>query len=241
MSRCGLERPGSFERDRAVWEYAVFDKSFARRGASELRYVLHYDEAGDADGFATYRFKGEGDEFPAGQVRIKEVWAEEPAAYAGIWRYLLDLDLARSFHNWNTPVDEPLRYLVADARAVETKITDNLYLRVVDVEAALRARRYAAGVDLVIEVEDPLLPSNNGRYRLVTDGEPSGSSAEVTRVSTAPDLTMGVLELGTIYLGGVPLHQLHRVRRVVEHTPGAVAAATTAFGWHRAPWCPDMF
>ena len=23
----------------------------------EMRYVVHYDEAGDADGFATYRFK----------------------------------------------------------------------------------------------------------------------------------------------------------------------------------------
>ena len=52
---------------------------------------------------------------------------------------------------------------------------------------------------------------------------------------------MGILELGTIYLGGVPLTHLHRARRVTEHTPGAVAAASTAFGWHRAPWCPDMF
>ena len=67
------------------------------------------------------------------------------------------------------------------------------------------------------------------------------SDAEVTRVETAPDLTMGILELGTIYLGGVPLKDLHRVRRVTEHTEGAVAAASTAFGWHRAPWCPDMF
>ena len=159
------EHPGAFARDETIWEFAVFDMPFARRGSSELRYVLHYDEAGDADGFATYRFKEEFDDFPEGEVRIKEVWADDPAAYAGIWRYLLDLDLARSFRHWNTPVDEPLRYLMADARAVETQVTDNLYLRVVDVEAALRARRYAAGVDLVIEIEDPLLPDNNGRYR----------------------------------------------------------------------------
>jgi predicted acetyltransferase len=235
------EHPGAFERDELIWEYAVFDMPFARRGASELRYVVHFDEAGDADGFATYRFKEEFDDFPEGEVRIKEVWADDAGAHAGLWRYLLDLDLARSFRHWNTPVDEPLRYLVSDARAVQTQITDNLYLRVVDVEAALRARKYAAGIELVIEVEDPLLPDNNGRYRIVTDGDPTGSSAEVTRVSSRPDLTMGVLELGTVYLGGVPLEQLHRVRRVVEHTPGAVAAATTAFGWHRAPWCPDMF
>ena len=114
-------------------------------------------------------------------------------------------------------------------------------MRVVDVQAALAARKYAAGVDLVIEVDDPILTANTGRYRIVTDGDPEGSSAEVTRVTSAPDISMGILELGTIYLGGVPLKDLHRARRVTEHTPGAVAAASTAFGWHRAPWCPDNF
>lgn len=235
------DRPGTMVRDKDVWEYAVFDMEFARRGSSEIRYVLHYDEAGDADGFATYRFKEGGDEEPEGDVRIKEVWAEDPAAYATLWRYLLDLDLARTFHWWSAPVDEPLRHLVTDARAVGTSLTDNLYVRIVDVQAALAARKYAAGVDLVIEVDDPILSANTGRYRIVTDGDPEGSSAEVTRVTSAPDISMGVLELGSIYLGGVPLKDLHRVRRVTEHTTGAVAAASTAFGWHRAPWCPDMF
>jgi len=235
------DRPGTMVRDKDVWEFAVFDMEFARGGASEIRYALHYDETGDADGFATYRFKAKLEEEPEGEVRIKEVWAEDPAAYASLWRYLLDLDLARTFRLWSSPLDEPLRHIVADARAVGTSITDNLYLRVVDVEAALAARQYAAGVDLVIEVDDPILPANTGCYRIVTDGAPEGSSAQVTRVTSAPDISMGILELGTVYLGGVPLTDLHRVRRVTEHTPGAVAAASTAFGWHRAPWCPDMF
>jgi predicted acetyltransferase len=235
------ERPGTMVRDEHVWEFAVFDMEFARRGSSEIRYVLHYDENGDADGFATYRFKEKFDEEPEGEVRIKEVWAEEPAAYASLWRYLLDLDLARTFSLWASPVDEPLRHLVTDARAVGTSITDNLYLRVVDVVAALAARKYAAGVDLVIEIDDPVLPGNSGRYRIVTDGDPSGSTAEVTRVTTDADVSMGILELGTIYLGGVPLTDLHRVRRVTEHTPGATRRRSRRPRRHRAPWCPDMF
>ncbi|MET0998583.1 MAG: GNAT family N-acetyltransferase [Marmoricola sp.] len=235
------DRPGTMVRGADEWEFAIFDQEFARHGASEIRYVLHYDAAGDADGFATYRFKEGGDEEPEGEVRIKDVWAEEPAAHASIWRYLLDLDLARTFRWWSAPTDEPLRHLVTDARAVGTSLTDNLYLRIADVQAALAARKYAAGVDLVIEVDDPLLPGNTGRYRIVTDGDPEGSSADVTRVTSAPDISLGILELGTIYLGGVRLADLHRVRRVTEHTPGAVGAASTAFGWHRAPWCPDMF
>ena len=204
--------------------------------------MLHYDEAGDVDAYATYRFKDKFEELgPEGEVRVKEVWAEDPAAYASIWRYLLDLDLARTFRLWSSPLDEPLRHLVADARSVQTSITDNLYLRVVEVEAALGARKYAAGVDLVIEIDDPILLANSGCYRLVTDGDPSGASAEVTRVDSKPDISMGILELGTIYLGGPALTHLHRAGRVTEHTQGAVAAASTAFGWHRAPYCPDMF
>src|SRR4051812_28860737 len=205
------DRPGTFQRDDDVWEFALFDMAFARGGATEMRHVLHFDDEGDVDGYATYRFKDNFDSEPDGEVRIKEIWAEDARAYASIWRYLLDLDLARNFRLWSAPVDEPLRHLVTDARAVDTKLTDNLYLRVVDVEAALKARSYAAGVDLVIEVDDPLLPANPGRYRLVTDGDPTGAAAEVTRVKTAPDLSLGVLELASIYLGGVPLADLHRV------------------------------
>lgn len=235
------ERPGTFRRDQDVWDCALFDKEFARDGATELRYLLHYDRAGDVDGFATYRFKEKFDEEPQSEVRIRELWAEDPAAHAGLWRYLLDLDLARTFRLWSAAPDEPLRHLVNDARAVRTTLTDALYVRVVDVKAALVARSYAAGVDLVIEIDDPLLPANSGRWRIVTDGAPGGSTAEVGRTEAAPDLSLGILELGTIYLGGVRLADLHRVGRVAEHTPGAVAAATAAFGWHRAPSCTDMF
>ena len=234
-------RPGTMVRDQGVWEFALFDKEFARRGSSELRYVLHYDDDGTADGFATYRFKENWDEEPEGEVRIKEVWAEEPAAHAGLWRYLLDLDLARTFRLWSAPVDEPLRQIVSDARAVKTELTDNLYVRVVDVPAALEARRYAAGLDLVVELEDDLLPANSGCWRIRAQDDPGGAVAEVSRVETTPDLSMGVLELGTVYLGGTALTHLHRAGRVTEHTPGAVAAASTAFGWHRAPYSPDMF
>lgn len=232
------DRPGSLNRDESWWEISTFDMEFARNGASELRYLLHYNDSGDADGFAIYRFKDDfGPAGPNGEVRIQEIRADDPDAYAGLWRYLLDLDLARKFLLRNAPVDEPLRHLVADARAVVTEVSDNIYLRVVDVIGALQARRYAAEIDVVIEVTDALLPENTGKYRL----QAGADQAVVSRVRTAPDVSLSILELGAIYLGGVPLTDLHRVGRVVEHTAGAVDAVSTAFGWHRAPWCPDNF
>lgn len=231
------ERPGAFVRDEAVWELALLDLEFVRRGAMPLHHLLHHAADGTVDGFATYRFKeGSGDE--EGEVRVKDLVAESPTAYAGLWRYLLDLDLTRSFRLWSAPLDEPLRHLVSDARAVQTEVTDNLYVRLVDLPAALAARSYAADVDVVLDVTDALLPANAGRWRV---SAPAGGTATVTRVEDAPDLSLGILELGTAYLGGPRLTDLARAGRVVEHTPGALAAASTALGWHRAPCCPDMF
>lgn len=110
-------------------------------------------------------------------------------------------------------------------------------MRVVDVTAALLARRYATEIDIVIEITDPLLPANTGRYRLRCGRH----AVAVDRVRRAADLSLSILELGAVYLGGVPLTELHRVGRVTELSAGASAAASSAFGWHRAPWCPDNF
>ena len=85
-----------FVRDDDVWEFATSICSPATN--SEIRYVLHYDDSGDVDGYATYRFKPNFEAEPQGDVRVKEIWAEDPEAYASLWRYLLDLDLARTFH-----------------------------------------------------------------------------------------------------------------------------------------------
>lgn len=231
-------RPGGLSRSEPWWQAQLFDAEFSRGGASQLHYLLHYNDSGDVDGYGSYRFKGGMDETgPIGEVQIQEVVADDSGAVAGLWRYLLDLDLARTFRMRNAPLDEPLRQLVADARAVRTETTDNLYIRVVDVVAALAARSYLSDIDVVIGVSDPLLPANDGNFRVRT-GE---QGATVGRTRTQQDLSLSILELGTAYLGGTSLEQLHRAGRVIEHTPGALRAASTAFGWTREPWCPDSF
>jgi predicted acetyltransferase len=90
---------------------------------------------------------------------------------------------------------------------------------------------------VVLEVGDALLPVNAGRWRL--RGGPDG--AEVARVDHAPDLALDVRELGSAYLGGVTLGALAGAGLVREHTPGAVARASTAFGWPVAPVCGWVF
>jgi predicted acetyltransferase len=112
-------------------------------------------------------------------------------------------------------------------------------VRLVDVGTALAQRRYSAPVDVVLEVSDPLLPWNDGRWRLV--GGPDG--ARCARSEDEPDLTLGVTDLGGAYLGGTELGGLAAAERVQVRAGGAdmLPAVSAAFATSPAPWCPFVF
>ncbi len=133
--------------------------------------------------------------------------------------------------------DEPLAHLLHDPRALHGQPVDALWVRLVDVDRALAARRYPAPVDLVLEVRDAFCPWNAGRWRL--SGHPAGGYCG--RTDRDPDLVVDVEALGAAYLGGVSLATLQAAGRVAEVSPGAVTLAATAFRWPVTPWCPDDF
>jgi predicted acetyltransferase len=224
------DRPGALVRTDDWWTVRLHDPEPWRHGATAYRFVLHYDVDGAPDGYLYFRVKD-------AEVTVVGVDAASPAAYAALWRFALDLDLVRQFTCTDAPLDAPLRHLVADARAVETRLSDGTYARLVDVGAALEARRYAAEVDLQIGIDDPLLPQNSQTFRLVGGAD----GAAVKRSRSRPDLSMNVSELGAIYLGGTSPATLQRAGLITEHTPGSVAALSAAFTWSRLPFCNDYF
>lgn len=232
------ERPGALDRTDPWWQATLLDPERDRDGFSAYRFVLHVDEAGQATGYALFRVKESGG--PAGassELSVIEVDAADPVGYARLWRYLLDLDLVRTFTRGTAPVDDPLRHLLADPRALVQHLTDGTHLRLVDVARSLEARGYATEVELTVEVLDPLLAHNDGRFNL--QAGPEGAS--VRRVRRKPDLTLGVKELATVFMGGVSLAALAAAGRVVEHRTGAVTRGATAFAWSRAPFTRDDF
>jgi predicted acetyltransferase len=237
-ARLLAQRNGALDRDDGRWEITLYDPDAWRHGASSLRYLLHYTRAGRADGYAIFRIKQDGDgPWPNAEVQVTEIDATEPAAYAALWRFLLDLDLIRSYARHNAPVDEPLRYLVANPGTIKANLSDGTYARLVDVPAALEARTYAAEIDVALGVRDPLLPHNNRTFRLQGGRE----GATVAPVRGRGDVTLDVRELAAIYLGGTPLTTLHTAGLVLERTQGAVRAVSAAFAPPRPPFCPDHF
>jgi predicted acetyltransferase len=230
------DRPGALERNDAWWQIRLHDPEPWRRGASAYRFVLHFAQDGQPDGYAHFRVREEGPE-GRGEVTVENLDAATGPAYAGLWRFLLNLDLVSGFQRRDAPMDEPLRLLVTDPRAIRAELADGTYARLVDVPAALMARRYAAEIDVVIGVADPMLAQNNRAFRL--QGGPDGAEAEPSWHQ--PDLSLNVRELGAIYLGGVSPASLHRAGLVTEHTSGSVARVSAAFAWDRLPFCNDYF
>jgi predicted acetyltransferase len=232
-------RVGALNRSDDWWVVKWHDPEQSRHGASALRFALHYDQRGRPDGYLAFRVKNDWSESGA-EVRIEELDAQSAAARAALWRFVLDLDLVRRFVRHNAPLDDPVRYLVADLRSVKAEDQDGTYARLVDVPRALEARRYLADLDVTIRIDDPLLSYNDGTIRLET-GSGGASVTRVTRGRRRPDLTMNIRDLSAIYLGGTSLAALARAGLVTERTRGAAAAVGAAFGWSQPPFCPDFF
>ena len=223
--------PGMPARDDAWWRTRLHDPEHARGAATPLQCVV------TEGGYALYaQTSSWSDGVPAGTVTVREVVAVDEPARERLWRYLLDLDLMGTVTYRFLAVDDPLLHLLAEPRLARAKLSEGLYVRLVDVPAALSARRYASSVDVVLEVRDAQCPWNEGRWRLSGDRETATCRAD----DGPADLVLDVGDLGAAYLGGTPLSS--RRGTVTEQTPGALARTSTAFGpVDGAPWCPMVF
>ncbi|MEY2477131.1 MAG: hypothetical protein QOG87_2446 [Actinomycetota bacterium] len=239
FDRSRRQTPGDVTRSPAWWEQWFKDKEKDRGGASARFYVVHESEPGQADGYVAYRFKGDWPGgLPGATIGIQDMAWTSDAAYTNLWRQVLDVDLVTKVDSWKRPVDEPLRWLLADPRRMQVKaLTDELWLRPIDVPACLTARAYRTEERMVIEVRDDFGGSSSGRFAL--DASPDGATCSATDQSA--DLTLGVAELGSVYLGGVSASTLARAGRVDEHTPGALPRADLLFSTDQAPYCRTMF
>jgi predicted acetyltransferase len=222
------QRPGMLDRPGAWWTARLNDPESDRKGAQPLQALVV------PDGYALYAVRPDrDDEGPAGEVRIRELVAATPAARALLWDFVLDQDLTRTVSWPLAPADEPLWLMLTDPDAVRLVLGPSLWVRIVDLPAALSARGYAADPDVVLEVSDAFCPWNAGRYRLARGGcEPTDAE---------PDLALDAAALGAAYLGGTLLADLAAAGRVTELRPGALARASAAMRADVAPWCPEIF
>jgi predicted acetyltransferase len=226
------ERPGMTSRSEAWWEERQLRLPEEEAAAPRRFVVLEVD--GEPQAYAVYRthFGFEGGS-ASSRLVVREALGRTPQAMAAIWRFLLDVDWMAVVEASLVPPDHPLFLLLASPRRVRYRMGDGLWVRLVDVPAALSSRAHGEGGPLVLEVRDAICDWNDGRWRL------DGGACE--RTDAEPDLALDVAALGCAYLGAVSFTELRAALRVEELREGALARADALFAWRPLPWCLEIF
>lgn len=219
--------PGEVPMPGGHWERFFGTRPDAEK-PGELR-VLQYrgrgedGAVGEVDGVALYRVIENHDDFTKSTIEVQLLLAATDEAYAGLWRFLLSMDLIGTLRASELAVDEPLWWMIADQRAARITLRDHEYLRILDVPAALAARAYDTDDTIALEVDDPLEIAG-GTFVLTTD---AASGTDVAVVDDPPVgiplVRLGVAELGTLLLGGASATTLARAGRIETSEPERIA------------------
>jgi len=226
------ERPGMTSRSDAWWADRHLRQEEDESAAPRRFVVLEFE--GEPLGYAVYRTHMSWEDGSAtSRLVVREALGATPQATAAVWRFLLDVDWMAAVEAHLLPPDHPLFLLLATPRRIRYRLGDALWVRVVDVPAALSGRAYGEGGPLVLEVRDAICEWNDGGWKLEDGG--------CERTDAEPDLALDVSALGSAYLGAVPFTQLREALRVEELRDGAIERADALFAWRPLPWCLEIF
>jgi predicted acetyltransferase len=226
--------PGMLARTKVWWEHKVLVKpEYGRAEGGPLRRVVLALDGRD-EAYAVYRLNlsfAEG--VPTSRLNVYEALGATPDAMLEVWSWLAGVDLVATIYSRRLPIDHPLVLAIPELARLRIRVGDGLWLRLVDVGAALAARRLRGDGEVVIELADEQCPWNAGRWRI--------ANGEVGRTEAEPELRLGAAELASVYLGGFTFAQLAAASRVEQLVRGAVERADALFRTDRAPWCPEVF
>jgi predicted acetyltransferase len=236
--RIRLRRPGTIARSEAWWAL-ILHVTASWKGGGDPFVVVHRSDEGEPDGYAIYHVDaGWEDGNPRGAVDCRELEGEDWQVEAALWRYLCEIDLTDMVRAYPRPLDDPVQWRLREPRRLLVKaVVDMLWVRVVDVAAALSSRCYGVDGVVTLDIRDSFRPETGGVFRLI--GGPDGASCE--RVDGTVDLIMNVAELGSVFLGGIDVSTLAAAGRVEEKTPNQLFTADAMFASRPAPFCATTF
>jgi predicted acetyltransferase len=212
--RWRLRTPGGLARPTALWDDLLADREDSRDGGTALFAFLH------PDGYVLYRVHGD----DPMTIRIRELTAATADAQVALWRAVLGMDLMEKVNIWTYP-DDVLPQLLTNPRLVRvTNSADDLWLRIMDIPAALEARTYQDDLDIVLDVTDGFR-TDGGRFALqIRDGR-----ARCTPTDTPADVELDLDVLGSLYLGGCRAEGFATANRLRSNDSALVRRLSAAF------------
>jgi predicted acetyltransferase len=237
-------RPGEVRVLEPWWEDYFHDPESDHK----YRFYAVYEEGGQIDGWVGYDVLRDPANWRIRTVDVNALVTVSLRAYAALWSFLLGIDLTTNLTIGHRPVDEPLRLLLADGRQLRTvRRSDSIWMRLVDVRAALAARAYpnGCGQRVVLDTTDEICPWNTGRFVLdiAADGTAAvdGPGPVDANGGAVTDLSLDVSALGAIYLGGVRPSALVGAGLAVASGPAVMARADVLFSAEAEPYCSFGF
>lgn len=238
-ARLAAGQPGVVSRNERWWQLNTGQAQLPSQPWTEPFYAVYRSPAGEVEGLLAYLADDNwGDaKQPLNTAKVRDLIALTPAAERALWHYVCSVDWITTVKSGYRAPDDLLPLLLPDPRAARILTqADFLWLRILDVVRALEARTYATSASLVLDIHDTGGLAG-GRFRL--DASPEGAACVPSKES--PDLTMGVRELGALYLGDESAVRLAALGLVDEGTTGAAGVADALLRTSRRPWCPDIF
>lgn len=239
--RAAEHRGGNVPQRPLHWDRLLALSTRTASRANTLRTARYDDANGEPQGFSVYSLVSNPADFADHTLTVEYLCAATDDALVGLWQYLLDHDLVTTVVAPMRPVDEVLPWLVANPRAVQTVARrEHLWLRLLDVPAALSARRYAAADSVLLRVTDPLGLAA-GAWMLTVGSDGSATVAVDGWEHGAAVVDLGVAELGALMLGGSSADALRVAGRLAEGTPGAARRLDAVLRPARAPFLSYWF
>ncbi len=229
--------PGFISRSKAWWELRKLDdRPERRRGGGELNRVL-LEIDGQPVGYATLpdqgRVRGRHQQEPASRCSRRSATRRSRCASSGAT--CSAIDWMDSIVCELLPADHPLFLLVQRPNRLDWKVFDGLWLRLVDLPAALSARSVAGDGRVTFEVTaDPIFPDNVGTWT-VEDGVARRSQPP----RRPPARRAGARAAPTSVASRSPTSRgpgaSRRSRAAASRGPTRSTASAAK------PWCPEIF
>lgn len=232
-------RPGQIDRRSPWWDERLGLDGYEMTADGKVNWFVH-DGADGVDGLLSWRVSRDFElAGPLGALEVGEFVTATDDAYRDLWAYLSGVDVVDEIDLHHRPIDEPVQWLLGDGRALQqTEAVDFVWVRLLDVPAALSARGYAAEGSVVLDVVDDDI-GGYGHGRVELKAAPDAASCAPT--GAPADVRLSQRALASIYLGGHRLHQRRLVGDVEELTPGAIDRVDAMFSAPLAPWCQTGF
>jgi predicted acetyltransferase len=229
----------AIHRSTVLWR--VDNLRPAKKGGV-VHIAVYRNADGEARGHLAYEATEDPDIRPPGPnqlFEVKDFVALDMDAYRGLWDYIRRHDLVGRvrIQNW-LPVDDPAPDLLLEPRVLNRHTSDAIWMRIVDVEAAVPQRPYGDRGELTFAIAgDDMCPSNNGTYLLETDGP----TTAIRRTDRAAGLTMRVNSLATLLAGHRSATHLARAGLIEASDAATLGTADRLFRTEYAPHCPNHF